>query len=400
LTERVQFPTQEIGSLPKFSWRVKPFRSIPLDDADIAGAREWGTRLGFAASASLQRVLRKRARFTEREKRKIVEFSMEYALAMQETAGRVNGLCGGLDLVWSGEQARTEMYETPVSGMDGFEFIGRVRSFDNKYWKEASIRRRPEYRTNYHLDEFLFVKRHTKKRVKVPVTDAITIMAWSDHFHYTRKWEKADLSPSKRNFGARREFALDLAKVIRRVIRELIERGAAEIQLDIPAATQYQTVEDAELLAEAFNETTKGLNAEFSVHSCFPPHLGYGLLFPYLLEMKKCGRFSFEYANRDSYGRGTTADARPGYADLALFREYGYDRELGVGVVNVHTDRLPTSGTVRDRILYAARAADLAPEKVFVNPDCGLRTRSPEVAYSMLGLVVAGAAEARRAEKA
>lgn len=139
------------------------------------------------------------------------------------------------------------------------------------------------------------------------------------------------------------------------------------------------------------------MNASFSVHSCFPPHRGYALLFPYILEMKKCARFSFEYANRDSYGRGTTPESRPGYADLALFKEYGYEGELGVGVVHVHTDRLPSVGTVRDRVLFAAKAADLGPERIFVTPDCGLRTRSPEVAYAMLGLTVDGAEAARGA---
>ncbi len=82
---------------------------------------------------------------------------------------------------------------------------------------------------------------------------------------------------------------------------------------------------------------------------------------------------------------------------MALFKEYGYKDELGLGVVHVHTDKLPSPVTVRDRILYAAKATDLGPEKIFPTPDCGLRTRSPEIAYSMLGLVVDGAQAAREA---
>jgi 5-methyltetrahydropteroyltriglutamate--homocysteine methyltransferase len=392
-----QFPTQEIGSLPKFSWRVKPFRSIPLQDSDLASARKWGKRLKVKDSAALLKLLKKRSGFTSRESQRIVDFSMLYALGMQETAGNGKADGRGIDIVWSGEQARTEMYETPVSNIGGFVFIGKVRAFDNKYWREASVRKRPAFLNNYHLDEFKFVKRHTSREVKVPVTDAITIMAWSDHFHYSKKWAKASLPPSRRNFEARREFTLDLARVIRRVVQGLVAEGAKNIQIDIPAATQYQTVEDAKLVAESFNESTRGVDASFSVHSCFPPHQGYALLFPYILEMKKCTRFSFEYANRDSYGRGTTPESRPGFADLALFKEYGYKGELGVGAIHVHTDTLPSVGTVRDRILYAAKATGLGPEKIFPTPDCGLRTRSPEVAYSMLGLVADGAEQAREA---
>ena len=59
------FPTQEIGSLPKFSWRVKPFRQTPLTDADIQTAREWGERLRVEGRDSLLKVLSKRANFSD-----------------------------------------------------------------------------------------------------------------------------------------------------------------------------------------------------------------------------------------------------------------------------------------------------------------------------------------------
>ncbi|HUH99720.1 MAG TPA: hypothetical protein VLY65_01630, partial [Nitrososphaerales archaeon] len=298
----------------------------------------------------------------------------------------------------SGEQARTEMYETPVSNIEGFEFVGRVRSFDNKYWRMASIRSPPRYKENYHLAEFLFTKAHTSRKPKVPVTDAITIMAWSDNNYYTGKWaKKTNLAPAKRSFSARREFTLELAKIIRRVIRELVDKGVEEVQIDIPAATQYQSEDDIKLVAESFNETTQGLGATFSVHSCFPPSTGYGILFPHLLEMKNCKRFSFEYGNRDTFERGLDEHSRVGFEDLKLFKEYGYRKQLGVGVIHIHTDTLPSVEVVRDRVLYSEKVTGLPPENLYVNPDCGLRTRRPEVAQKMLDLTVAGAELARRA---
>ncbi len=391
------FPTQEIGSLPKFSWRTKPFRQMTLDDADIESARLWGGGLEVPGYTRLLKILSKRADFSEEEKKEIVDFSLLYAIRMCETAGKGTAEHGGLDLVWSGEQARTEMYETPVSNIRGFEFIGKVRSFDNKYWRMASIRSSPSYLNNYHIEELQFTEKHAKRTVKVPVTDAITIMAWSDNHYYTAKWAREKASPLRRSFNARREFTLDLARIIRKVIRELIESGVQEVQIDIPAATQYQSVDDIKLVTEAFNETTKGLSATFSVHSCFPPRLGYAILFPHILDMKKCERFSFEYGNRDGYGRGTDDEARSGFFDLKLFKEYGYKKGLGVGVIHIHTDRLPSVGVVRDRILYSAKATDIDPGLLYINPDCGLRTRRPEVAQSMLDLVVAGAEKARGA---
>ncbi len=390
------FPTQEIGSLPKFSWRTKPLRGTTLYDEDIAIAKEWGDRLGVPGRTELFKILSKRADFSESEKKAIVDFALLYAIRMGETAGAKLAKNEGLDLVWSGEQARTEMYETPVSSMKGFEFIGKVRSFDNKYWRMASIRDAPAYKENYHIDELSYTKKHAKRKIKVPVTDAITIMSWSDNHYYTAKWAKEKASPLKRSFNARREFTLDLAKIIRRVIRELIEKeGVEEVQIDIPAATQFQSVDDIKLVAESFNETTKGLSATFSVHSCFPPKLGYAILFPHLLDMKKCERYSFEYGNRDTFKRGVDPESRIGFADLKLFKEYGYKKGLGVGVIHIHTDVLPTVSVVRDRVLYSAKVTDLDPASLYINPDCGLRTRSPEVAQKMLDLVVAGAEKAR-----
>jgi len=389
------FPTQEIGSLPKFSWRTKPFRQMTLDDSDLDSAKRWGERMDVPGTSRLLKVLSKRADFSDAEKKEIVDFSLLYAIRMGETAGRGLSRHEGLDLVWSGEQARTEMYETPVSNIGGFEFIGKVRSFDNKYWRMASIRGSPSYENNYHLEELLYTQKHAKRRVKVPVTDAITIMAWSDNHYYTAKWAREKVSPLRRSFNARREFTLELAKIIRKVIRELITSGVEEVQIDIPAATQYQSVDDIKLVTEAFNETTKGLSARFSVHSCFPPRVGYAILFPQILDMKNCERFSFEYGNRDGYRRGTDDDARWGLSDLKLFKEYGYKKGLGVGVIHIHTDRLPNVGVVKDRILYSAKVTDLDPEALYINPDCGLRTRKPEVAQRMLDLVVAGAEMAR-----
>jgi 5-methyltetrahydropteroyltriglutamate--homocysteine methyltransferase len=389
------FPTQEIGSLPKFSWRTKPFRQMTLDDADLDSAKRWGERMDVPGTSKLLKLLSKRADFSDEEKKEIVDFSLLYAIRMGETAGRGLAYREGLDLVWSGEQARTEMYETPVSNIGGFEFIGKVRSFDNKYWRMASIKRSPSYENNYHIDELRFTQEHAKRKVKVPVTDAITIMAWSDNHYYTAKWAREKVSPLRRSFNARREFTLELSRIIRKVIRELIASGVEEVQIDIPAATQYQSVDDIKLVAESFNETTKGLSAKFSVHSCFPPRLGYEILFPQILEMKKCEKFSFEYGNRDGYTRGVDDEARSGFSDLKLFKEYGYEKGLGVGILHVHTDKLPSVGVVKDRIIYSAKVTDLDPEELYINPDCGLRTRKPEVAQRMLDLVVAGAEEAR-----
>ncbi|MCI4322097.1 MAG: hypothetical protein L3K05_07325, partial [Thermoplasmata archaeon] len=74
--------------------------------------------------------------------------------------------------------------------------------------------------------------------------------------------------------------------------------------------------------------------------------------------------------------------------------EYGDTREIGLGVVDVHRNDIETAERVADRIRRAAKILG-DPSRIWVNPDCGLRTRRLEVAWQKLGSVVEGARLAR-----
>ena len=63
----------------------------------------------------------------------------------------------GLDIVYDGEVRRVEMYEEPVRYVDGFEFAGRVRSWDNKYYNKARVVGPVAFKQNFHAEEFNFV---------------------------------------------------------------------------------------------------------------------------------------------------------------------------------------------------------------------------------------------------
>ncbi len=141
-----------------------------------------------------------------------------------------------------------------------------------------------------------------------------------------------------------------------------------------------------EAFVEGFNAATEGITAKLSVHICYSD---YRLLYPHVLEMKRCRRFDWEFANRDN-------EAGDGYAPLELFQEYDDGREVGLGVVDVHVSRLEPPELIRDRILRAAEVLG-TPERLYVNPDCGLRTRTWRVAYEKLVSMVQGAALARGA---
>jgi 5-methyltetrahydropteroyltriglutamate--homocysteine methyltransferase len=102
-----------------------------------------------------------------------------------------------------------------------------------------------------------------------------------------------------------------------------------------------------------------------------------------------------EFSNRDSLETGTKGADRPGYAILDRFRESAWEGKIGLGVIDIHTDFIEPPELVRDRVLHAASV--LGPERIEVNTDCGLRTRSWEVSYEKLVNMVEGA---RLAEEA
>jgi 5-methyltetrahydropteroyltriglutamate--homocysteine methyltransferase len=81
------------------------------------------------------------------------------------------------------------MYEHPLQYIDGFEFRGVVRVWDNEYYRKAAVVRKPSLKTVYHVDELQFNKKHTSKPLKVPVTSAYTLADWSFDEYYIARAE-------------------------------------------------------------------------------------------------------------------------------------------------------------------------------------------------------------------
>ena len=106
-------------------------------------------------------------------------------------------------------------------------------------------------------------------------------------------------------------------------------------------------------------------------------------------------KFAVGFANYDARELGRSSDARPGYAVISKFRDLPYQPILGLGVLDIHSDFVESPELVRDRILYAVDVFG-DPNRIHVTPDCGLRTRSWDVAYRKLANMVAGVALAKR----
>ncbi len=282
----------------------------------------------------------------------------------------------GLDIIYDGEARRVEMYEYAAKNIHGTVFSGRVRSWDNRYYRKARVVDKLQYKGCYHLDELKFVKQHARKIVKIPITGPYTMADWSYNEYYQNK----------------EDLVMDFAKeIIRPLCKDLVRAGAEIIQIDEPAATTHPA--EMDIFVQGFNEVVKGIDATFTVHICYSGN-NYAALFPTAMEMKT-DQFTLEFANRDTWEAGVTDQKRIGYGALKSFREHGSKAGVGLGVLDVHVDKVEDPKIVRDRILYAVKVLD-DPRLVDTNPDCGLRTRSREVAFAKLHSLTQGTRMARK----
>jgi 5-methyltetrahydropteroyltriglutamate--homocysteine methyltransferase len=376
--------THEVGSLDKPGWRVKAYAGKPLDDKDLEEARAWGERLQVPQYERLLDLLR-HAPFNKEQKAELQRWSSLYAVRLEESAG--------LDVVYDGEQQRTEMYDWAVSHSNGFERRGSVRAFDNKYYSKAAVVGPISLGSPFHNAEFSYLVSVAEAELKIPVTGAYTIADWS--FDERDGTPEDLLQPAavrtRQRRARRRDFVLEVARnLIRPNLEALIALGARWIQVDEPGASTE--TDELDLFVDSFNASVEGLNAMFSTHLCFSD---YNLFFPAIERMEQCRQYAVGFANYDSRELGTSDEARPGYQVIKKFRDLPYKPALGLGVLDIHSDFIESPELVRDRVLYAVKVFG-DPTRIHVTPDCGLRTRSWKVAYEKLKNMTAGVALARK----
>src|SRR5438876_1175685 len=224
------FLTHEVGSLAKPPWLVKVNAGRQLEAADLEHAKQWGERLGVDGYEQLVELL-SLSQFSEAKLAEIPRWASRYALRLQESAG--------LEVVWDGEQQRTEMYAWAIAHANGFEPRGILRSFDNKYYSKSAVTGPISLREPYHNAEFSFLQQHAQATLKIPITGAYTLAVWSYDEHYAPSSGRLGTGLHRsEEIGARREFALDVARdLIRPNLQALIDLGATWIQVDEPGAS-------------------------------------------------------------------------------------------------------------------------------------------------------------------
>ncbi len=269
----------------------------------------------------------------------------------------------GVDVVSDGEQSREDMVVFFAENLRGFTLSDWVRVFDNVYFRRPVIVERVEWVSPVTLEDWLYATSVSRGRpVKAIVTGPYTIVEWSFVARHVD----------------RGELVLEVASALRKEIEELVEAGARYVQVDEPALSTRPTKEDAQLVGEALRRMLHGLDVRRIVHIC------YGRLeriFEYVVDYP-VDQLALEFKNSN-------------FRLLPYLKEYSYSKELGFGVIDVHVTKVETVREVLEAVERLMKLGVVGPERVFLNPDCGLKRLPREIAKAKLRNMVEAAKKAR-----
>ncbi|UOE44766.1 5-methyltetrahydropteroyltriglutamate--homocysteine S-methyltransferase [Agromyces larvae] len=278
----------------------------------------------------------------------------------------------GLDVLVHGEPERNDMVQYFAELLDGFAVTehGWVQSYGSRCTRPSILWgdvRRPEPMT---VEWSSFAQSLTDKPVKGMLTGPVTILAWS----FVR-----DDQP----LG---ETAAQVALALRDEVADLEQAGIRVIQVDEPALRELLPLRRADQPAyldwsvRAFRLATGGAAPATQVHT----HLCYS-----------------EFGAIIDAIRGLDADvtsieaARSRMEVVDDLASSGFDHGIGPGVYDIHSPRVPSTDEVRS--LLERAVAEIPATRLWVNPDCGLKTRGYDETVASLQHVVRAAREVRAA---
>lgn len=280
----------------------------------------------------------------------------------------------GLDVLVHGEAERNDMVEYFAEQLDGYAFtrFGWVQSYGSRCVKPALIVgdiQRPQPMT---LEWIRYAQSLAGKPMKGMLTGPVTMLMWS--------FPREDLP--------REQQALQLALAIRDEVQDLEAAGIRIVQIDEAAFREGLPLRQAERrhyldwAVRAFRLCSSGVRDETQIHT----HMCYSE-FNDLIEA---------IAALDADVLSIEA-SRSQMELLAAFETFAYPGEIGPGVYDIHSPRVPE----REEMLTLLRQAAerIPPERLWVNPDCGLKTRGWAETEAALANMVA-AARALRVSRA
>ncbi len=298
--------------------------------------------------------------------RRISQAALEEIQDVAIKAALVDQEHAGIDIISDGELRRDNDVDYLLARIPGIEISRRDKADYFDYY-DARVNRPLPDPADEGLGlaaDFRFISGLTDKPVQVSLTGPFSLSRRIRNFAYP---DPADLVRA-------------LARVLSAEAALLSRAGARLLQIDEPFLAGYP--EDVGLAVEAVNIVTSGADVSWTLHVCYgnryarPLWAGhYDFLFPAVNEAR-IDRLALEFA-------------RTGDEDLRLLEQHEWQRGLGLGVIDVKTEQVESAELVAARIRRALKV--IAPDRLVINPDCGLRHLPPAVARAKLAAMVEGA---------
>jgi len=271
----------------------------------------------------------------------------------------------GIDVPVHGEFERNDMVEYFGEQLKGFAFTERawVQSYGSRCVKPPIIFgdvSRPEPMT---LRWTRMAQRHTTKPVKGMLTGPVTILQWS----------------FVRDDQPRRDTCRQIALAIRDEVMDLERAGVKMIQIDEAALREGLPIRKAEWQAyldwavDAFRLTASGVKPQTQIHT----HMCYSDFNDIIAAVAAM--------DADVISIETSRSAMK---LLDAFASFSYPNDIGPGIYDIHSPRVPSQQQMEDLLEKALQV--LTPQQLWVNPDCGLKTRGwTEVKPALVAMVAA-----------
>lgn len=269
----------------------------------------------------------------------------------------------GLDMLVHGEFERNDMVEYFGEQLDGFAFtrFGWVQSYGSRCVKPPVIFGDVSRPAPMTVDWTAYAQSLTDKPVKGMLTGPVTILQWS----------------FVRDDQPRSQTCRQIAYAIRDEVVDLEKAGVGAIQIDEPALCEGLPLRRADWAGyldwagTCFRIAASGVSDATQIHT----HMCYS-----------------EFNDIMPSIAGLDADvisieaSRSDMELLEAFAEFSYPNEIGPGIWDIHSPRVPGEAEL-ERLLVKA-AGVIPADRIWVNPDCGLKTRGwPEVEESLKGMV-------------
>jgi 5-methyltetrahydropteroyltriglutamate--homocysteine methyltransferase len=330
------FPTTLVGSYPQPEWLIDRKKLAGRFPPRVRARELWRIPEPFLAEAQDDATL--------------------LAIRAQEEAG--------LDIITDGEIRRESYSNRFATALEGVDIDHPGTALDRSGHANPVPRITGRIRRKHpvELEDLKFLKRHTKKQVKMTVPGPFTMSQQAQNDFYKSE----------------EEAAMDYAAAVNAEIRDLFAAGADVVQVDEPYM-QARPEKARQFGLKALNRALDGIDGATAVHICF----GYAAIihqrpsgYSFLPELAGCGC------------RQVSIETAQSNLDCAVLAKLP-GKKIMIGCIDLSDASIETPQKVAERVRKALKY--VKPEDVIVAPDCGMKYLPRDIAFAKMKAMVEGA---------